>query len=192
LSAAVSDSSAEALAVRRSARRVFSALEVRRAIGRMALEAGAVLEGTDPVVIAVMHGGAYTALELSRRFSFPHEFDYVHATRYDGEVSGSSLRWRVRPSASLAGRTVLLVDDVLDHGVTLAALQAALGEARVARQLTAVLVVKDVAVPNVRPHVDFVGLTAGDAYLFGCGMDYKGYWRSLPALYAVEEARAGS
>jgi hypoxanthine phosphoribosyltransferase len=51
--------------------------------------------------------------------------------------------------------------------------------------LVAVLVEKTLAAPRQRPEPDFVGLTVDDVYLFGCGMDYKGYWRGLPALYAV-------
>lgn len=143
------------------------------------------LAGTNPVVLAVMHGGVFTAVELCRRFSFPHEFDYVHVTRYSGDTTGGALEWRVRPSKALAGRTVLVVDDILDRGRTLQGLATELARVGVAAQHTAVLVVKRLRRPVRRPKVDFAGLEVDDVYVFGCGMDYRGYWRGLGALYAV-------
>jgi hypoxanthine phosphoribosyltransferase len=157
----------------------------------MARDAGAELRGTNPVVLAVMRGGAYTAVELSRRLRFPHEFDYVHVTRYRDGTRGAAIEWRVPPSASLAGRTVLIVDDILDRGRTLAALQRALAKLGVARQLTAVLVVKRLRRSIARPAVDFAGLVVDDRFVFGCGMDYRGYWRELPAIYALAEPVGG-
>ena len=143
------------------------------------------LEGANPVVLAVMHGGAFAALELSRRFEFPHEFDYVHVTRYRGDVRGRGLVWRTRPSRALAGRSVLVVDDILDHGTTLHALQKALARLGVSAQRTAVLVVK--RRKRVRgPRVDVSGLAVDDLYVFGSGMDYRGYWRELGGIYGID------
>ena len=105
---------AAAREVRRSARRLYTAGDVARALDRMAAELTPRLQGANPVVLAVMHGGAYAALELCKRFRFPHEFDYVHVTRYRGATRGGGLVWRVRPRRALAGRTVLVVDDILD------------------------------------------------------------------------------
>jgi hypoxanthine phosphoribosyltransferase len=152
----------------------------------MASELAPRLARANPVVLAVMQGGAFAALELARRFDFPHELDYVHVTRYRGDVRGRNLEWRVRPSAGLAGRTVLVVDDILDRGTTLLALERELGRAGVAERLTAVLVVKRFATPRRRPHVDAAGLTVDDVYVFGSGMDYRGYWRSLRGVYAAQ------
>lgn len=148
------------------------------------------LAGTNPVVLAVMHGGAFTALELSKRFRFPHEFDYVHLTRYRGRERGGRLEWRVRPSRALAGRTVLVVDDILDRGHTLRALSAELRRIGVERQLTAVLVTKRRAGAKRLPAVDAVGVEVEDVYVFGCGMDYRGHWRELRAIHALPESAA--
>lgn len=148
------------------------------------------LAGKNPVVLAVMHGGAFAALELSKRFRFPHEFDYVHVTRYRGRERGGALEWRVRPSAALAGRTVLVVDDILDRGHTLRALAAELRRIGVAEQLTAVLVAKRHAGPKRAPAVDAVGVEVDDVYVFGCGMDYRGHWRGLAAIHALADRPA--
>ncbi|HEX7237090.1 MAG TPA: hypoxanthine-guanine phosphoribosyltransferase [Gammaproteobacteria bacterium] len=173
--------------VRRTARRLHSARAVAQALDRMAAELTASLAYANPVVLAVMHGGAFTALELCKRFAFPHEFDYVHMTRYGRATRGGRLKWLVRPSRALAGRTVLVVDDILDHGKTLRALEAELERIGVAQQLHAVLVVKRLAVPN-RPSVAAWGLAVDDVYVFGSGMDYRGYWRSLGGIYAATES----
>jgi hypoxanthine phosphoribosyltransferase len=178
----------DALAALSTAKKVCSAEEIDRALARMAEEIDARFSGANPVVLAVMHGGVFAAVELCRRFSFPYEFDYVHATRYDGGLQGGELEWRMRPSGALAGRAVLVVDDVLDRGATLAAIAAELERIGVARQLTAALVVKRVAHGGHRPRVDVVGVEVDDVYVFGCGMDYRGYWRGLRALYALDAA----
>jgi hypoxanthine phosphoribosyltransferase len=174
---------AAVVAARRAAQRLYSAREVQRALDRMAAELTPRIAAANPVVIAVMHGGAFAALELSRRFRFPHEFDYVHATRYRGGVRGRALVWRMRPSKTLAGRTVVVVDDILDHGTTLRALRRELERIGVVAQYSAVLVDKRVA----RRHttVDVSGLVVDDVYVFGSGMDYCGYWRQLRGIYAA-------
>jgi hypoxanthine phosphoribosyltransferase len=152
----------------------------------MAEELAPRLEHANPVVLAVMHGGAFAAIELCKRFRFAHEFDYLHVTRYARATRGGSLTWLVRPSSALAGRTVLLVDDILDHGKTLRAIDVELESIGVAKQLTAVLVVKQLSLHN-RPSVTVSGLAVDDVYVFGSGMDYRGYWRSLAGVYAVVE-----
>ena len=181
---------ADVLRVRRTARRVYSSSDVARALDRMTAKLVPKLKRSNPIVLAVMHGGAFAALELSKRFRFPHELDYVHVTRYRGETSGGGVTWRVRPRRSLAGRTVLVVDDILDHGKTLRALDAELERIGVRKRLNAVLVVKRLARREGRPRVAARGLVVDDVYVFGSGMDYRGYWREVRGIYAVsEEAR---
>ena len=172
--------------VRREARQLLSADEVDRAIAGLAKRIEAVFAAADPVILAVMHGGVFTAVNLCRHFDFPYELAYVHASRYGRELTGGALDWRVEPDRGLAGRAVLVVDDVLDRGVTLGSLCGKLRGLEVATLGVAVLVVKDIDGEPERPRPDFVGITIEDVYLFGCGMDYKGYWRGLPALYAVQ------
>ncbi|MDH3419386.1 MAG: hypoxanthine-guanine phosphoribosyltransferase [Gammaproteobacteria bacterium] len=173
----------EALEVREAASEIASAGEIRAVLDRLAVEITDVLAESCPVLLAIMHGGVFTAVELSRRLDFPHEFDYVHASRYGKALTGGQLDWHVYPRESLRGRHVLVVDDILDKGETLAAVLEALTGIGVERVYTAVLIEK--ALEASRPTADFVGLTVPDAYVFGCGMDYKGFWRGLSALYAV-------
>jgi hypoxanthine phosphoribosyltransferase len=171
--------------VLRSAKLLLSASEVDAALERMAEQIAADLSQRHPVVVAVMNGGAFTAVNLCRHFRFAYEFDFVHVTRYGQSLEGGSLEWRVRPRTSLAGRTVLLVDDVLDKGETLAALHAEIIDIGVSELFTAVLVSKRLTEAAARPQVDYTAIETDDRYLFGCGMDYAGYWRGLPELYAT-------
>ena len=175
----------DARAVRRRARCLYTPAEVDAAIGDMAARISECLSESDPVVLSVMQGGVFTAVELCRRFDFPYRFDYVHVSRYADAVVGGALEWRVRPAAELAGATVLLVDDVLDRGMTLGAVQQALERTGVAALYTAVLVAKDVP-REAGPRVDFSALAAGPGYLIGSGMDYRGYWRGLPGVHVLE------
>jgi hypoxanthine phosphoribosyltransferase len=173
----------EALDALRTAREVRSAAAMQAALDRMAAQISAKLGDSNPVFVAVMHGGVFAAVELSRRVTFPHEFDYVHLTRYKGALEGGEIDWIVRPRESLRGRAVLVVDDILDHGLTLAALLAELKALGVAALYSAVLVSKPKRRVGRRVEVDFIGTTIDEAYVFGCGMDYKGYWRGLPGLF---------
>lgn len=164
---------------------VFSSDDVAMAVRRMAVDVERDLGGLDPIIIPILLGGAYTALRLCERFPFPYEMDSVRVARYGSRMAGD-LHWYARPCLELAGRHVLLVDDVLDRGITLHAVEHELRRMGVAGVSLAVLARKAVDARIDRPAVDYVGLDAPDRYLFGCGMDLDGRWRGLPAIYAIE------
>ena len=169
---------------------LYDPAAVRFAVDRLAVRLTLDLADACPVVLCVMNGGLPFTAALLQRFAFPLELDYVHATRYrqadrDGRPVADTLRLRVWPTRPLAGRTVLLADDVLDEGVTLARLEARVEEGGAARVVTAVLV--DKAVAGRTYTVDYAALSAPDRYLVGCGMDYNGWYRNLRGIYAIGE-----
>lgn len=161
--------------------------EVEAAIKRMAQEITGQLKESNPVLICVMNGGLIFTGQLLTRLPFPLEVDYVHATRYGHETGGARLNWTVRPRLELQGRTVLLLDDILDEGVTLAAIAEYCRQQGAAAVFMAVLVEK-LHLRKVTPGMkaDFTGIEVGDRFLFGYGLDYKGYWRNAPGIYAVK------
>lgn len=161
--------------------------EVTAAIVKLAKEMTTRLAGSRPVMICVMNGGLIFAGQLLTRLVFPLEVDYVHATRYGSATEGGSLDWIVSPARDLEGRTVVLLDDILDEGVTLAAIAAYCREKGAAEVLMAVLVDKrhDRKVSHGFK-ADFTALETADRFLFGYGLDYKGYWRNAPGIYAVK------
>lgn len=172
-------------AVLRRAERLYDDQDVTIAYDRMAAAISRDLAETDLVVLCVMIGGLVPTGELIRRLRFPLELDYLHATRYRGETSGGDLVWKVSPGVDLTGRTVLVIDDILDEGHTLAAILKALDAQEPEALHTAVLLEKchERRVPGLK--ASYVGLEVPDRYVFGCGMDYKGYLRQWPGIYAV-------
>lgn len=174
-------------AVMREAECLHSADEVAAAFQRMAAAVSERLQAADPLVFAVMNGGLIAAGQILPLLDFPLQFAYLHATRYGGATQGGELNWLVKPQQSLQGRTVLVIDDILDEGHTLAAILDYCRDQGAVDVLTAVAVNKQhqrKARPEFR--ADFVGLEVADRFLFGCGMDYKGYWRNTLAIYAVK------
>jgi hypoxanthine phosphoribosyltransferase len=161
--------------------------QVDGAISEVARQITARLRGENPMVYCVMNGGLIFAGQLIPKLDFPLEVAYLHATRYGHALTGTFLDWRVRPSHDLKGRSVLVIDDILDEGHTLVAIVDHLKSEGAREVLTAVLINK-VHDRKARPgqRADFSGLDVEDRYLFGCGMDYKGYWRNLPGIYALK------
>jgi len=160
---------------------------VTDAISRMAGEISSRLSECCPVALCVMNGGLIFAGQLLTRLLFPLEVGYVHATRYGQDTSGSQLNWITHPGNDLRGRTVLLLDDILDEGVTLAAIADWCRQQGAEQVLMAVLVDKlhdRKVVPGFQ--ADFTGIETEDRFLFGYGLDYRGYWRNAPGIYAVK------
>ena len=160
---------------------VFSAAEIDAAVDRLAVALAVRLWDARPVVVCMMNGALPFTADLLRRFHFDLELDYIHVTRYDGRTGGD-LRFVRSLERPLEGRTVLLVDDVLDAGSTLRAAREAL-EAQASTVLAAVLVRKDV--PGAVASAEFVALDAPNEFLVGRGMDHDGAFRQLSAIYAL-------
>jgi hypoxanthine phosphoribosyltransferase len=166
---------------------VCSAQQIEAAIARLAQEIDARLRDAYPMVLVVMGGAVVFAGQLLPRLRFPLDLDYVHATRYGAATRGGGIAWRVSPPEDVRGRAVLLLDDILDHGQTLSAIREQLLAQGAAEVLSAVLVEKELPVPKpIR--ADFVGVRIPDRFVFGCGMDAKGYWRNLPEIRAMRGA----
>lgn len=168
---------------------LFSPEQVQAAIARMAQAISLDLAQSNPLVFSVMNGGLVLTGHLVTQLGFPLEISYLHATRYRDKTYGTELEWKTYPQQSIAGRTVLIVDDIHDEGHTLAAIVEHCHSLAVADVKVAVLIEKThdrKAKPHWQP--DYIGLHCQDRYVFGFGMDYKGYWRNAPGIYAVKEA----
>lgn len=178
---------AEAQAVLAAADCLHDAAAVTAAYDRMAAAITAEYADLNPLLLCVMIGGLVPTSELIKRLDFPFELDYLHATRYRGATTGGGLIWKRQPPAIMEGRHVLVIDDILDEGHTLDAVRKALTEFKPASVKIAVLVDKLHDRRASDAHAEFIGLEVGDRYVFGCGMDYKEYWRQLPAIYALKD-----
>ena len=144
------------------------------------------LGDTRPLLLCVMSRGVPFAGQLMMQMNFPLDFDYIHVTRYGQDTAGGALSWRSAPWTPVKGRTLLIVDDILDEGLTLAAIVERMLQQGARACFTAVATEKQ----NGREKpikADFVALTVPDRFVFGYGMDIRGAWRNLPAIYAMKE-----
>ncbi|MCL2346029.1 MAG: hypoxanthine-guanine phosphoribosyltransferase [Desulfobulbus sp.] len=165
---------------------IYPETTIQTAITELAGRVSERLAGKNPLVLCVMSGGVVFCGHLLPKLAFPLDFDYLHATRYGPETQGGKISWRMAPWTSVKGRSVLVVDDILDEGVTLTAVRESLLRLGAAEVLLAVLVDKQNG--KKKPiAADFVGLTVPDRFVFGFGMDVDGTWRNLPAIYAMKE-----
>lgn len=180
----------ELSAALRSAQVVHDRVVIEAAIARMGDQITRALEGERALFLTVLHGGLMFAGPLALAIGCDLEFDYVHATRYRGGTRGGELHWLRKPQSVMRGRTVILADDILDEGHTLAALRDACLAEGARRVLIAALCEKRHGrrVPGLA--ADFVGVQVPDRYVFGYGMDYHEQGRNLPAIYALSGAGA--
>jgi hypoxanthine phosphoribosyltransferase len=175
----------EALAMLAAADVVCPADAVRAAVTRMAGEITARLAGEFPIVLSIMGGAAVFTGQLLPLLAFPLEFGAIEVTRYGKRTSGREIDWRLAPREEVRGRTVLVVDDILDEGITLAAVRARLLDMGAKLVLCAVFADKELGRPKPIA-ADFTGVRVPDRYVFGFGMDAYGLWRNLPAVYALK------
>lgn len=176
---------ARALEALERAQLVYSGLEVEQALAGLGEALSEELEDSDPVILCVMMGGLIPCARLLQHFAFPYQLDYLHASRYRGDTRGHDLCWYVEPRTPLAGRTVLIVDDILDEGETLKQIQDHCRDQGAERVVSAVLLVKRHDRRRADVTVEHAALEVDDRYVFGAGMDYRGYHRGLPGIHAL-------
>jgi len=166
---------------------LVSSADVDRAIERVAAEITARFRDRYPLLLCVMNGAVFFCGKLLPLLRFPLHLDYVHASRYGSEIEGQQLVWRAHPPDNVKGREVIVVDDILDVGETLAAIKRRVLDLGAAACHIAVLT--DKKKPGPKPvQADIVGLEIPDRFVFGAGLDAYGSWRNLPAIYAIRGA----
>lgn len=165
---------------------LYTSKQVESAITSMARGINQALSGKNPILVCVMNGGVVVFGKLLVEINFPCEVDFVHVTRYQNNVGGPEVKWLAGPSIDPKGRFVLLVDDILDEGITLRSIEDEYYRRGAQEVSKAVLVAKD-RDRSEDISVDFTGLSVPDRYVFGYGMDYKGYLRHVSGIYAERE-----
>ena len=186
----MSDLFDEAQSVLDDAELIYNHNQVSVALDTLANNINAVVEqyplNKKPVIIiSIMNGGLILTGHLLTRLLFPVQLDFIHATRYRNNTQGGEIEWKVKPQNVLLDRIVIVLDDILDEGYTLDAIIHFCEKEGAEKVFSAVLVDKkhDRRKPGVS--CDFIGLEVDDKYVFGFGMDYKGYHRNLDGIYAL-------
>lgn len=170
-----------------SAECIYTAEEVDAALDRLASAIERDYKTLNPLVLSVMNGGLFVTAALLKRLQFAMQCDYLQVSRYQGATSGGTIEWLVKPRASLAGRHVLIMDDILDEGVTLKEILYYCRQQGATSVEAVALTRKRHARAEADVKVRYIGLELPDRYVFGCGMDYKNYFRNLNAIYALPE-----
>lgn len=177
----------EAKKVLATAEPIISAGVVSQAVNRMAADITEVLSHQYPLVLSVMGGAVVFTGQLLPLLEFPLNFDYLHVSRYNNKIQGGEINWKVSPhEGKLKGRVVLVLDDILDEGITLAAIRKRIMGHGARSFYSAVFADKDIGRPKPIS-ADFVGIRLPNRYAFGFGMDIQGAWRNLPSIYALKE-----
>ena len=166
---------------------LISSIEVAAAYERLAAQLNLHYAGLNPIVMVVMNGGLIPAGQLLTHLPFYHRMHYIHASRYRDNEGTSDLDWKFKPEVSIEGEHVLLIDDIFDEGITLKAIVEELSKENPASIDSCVLLNKQHNRKVADFDVDFVGIDVADRYVYGCGMDFHGYLRHLPGIYAIKE-----
>jgi hypoxanthine phosphoribosyltransferase len=171
------------------AEQLFDAAAVQQAIDKIAQQLNQRFDHAEgvpfPLVLGVMGGAVVFCGQLLTRLSFPLEFDYMHVTRYGSLDQGGKIEWKVIPRSNVEGRTVIVLDDILDEGETLAHVKERLLEMGAAEVVLAVFADKEIG--KSKPvRADYVGLSLPNKFVVGFGMDAYGYWRNLPGIWAIK------
>lgn len=141
-----------------------------------------------PIFLTVMNGGLFFAAKLMEQIKKPFIADYIHASRYGDATFGSGhISWYRQPKAEdIQGRTVYIVDDILDEGHTLAEIKRVLIHLGAKEVKIAVLIDKDIG--KDKPiAADYFGYHSPNKFLFGFGMDIYGLYRQFSDIYTYEE-----
>jgi hypoxanthine phosphoribosyltransferase len=176
-----------------NAEELFDAAQVNAAVREVANALNARFEREEefPLVLGVMGGAVVFTGNLLPQLTFPLEFDYIHVSRYGDDEVGGEVVWKVVPRSNVAGRTVIVVDDILDEGETLAHVKQRLLD--MGAKAVVIAVFADKAIGKAKPvKADLVGLTIPNRFVVGFGMDAYGYWRNLPGLWAIDSKDLGS
>jgi len=165
---------------------LYSEQEVETALDKMAEQINTALADLNPLILCVINGGIVVAGKLITRLTIPLTLDAINATRYQNKTAGGNVEWLLKPKTPIKDRNLLIIDDILDEGLTLLAIKDYCLEQGAASVYSAVLLDKNLG--RVKPvSADFIGLEVENRYLFGYGMDYKGYLRNAPGIYACKE-----
>tara|TARA_A100001037_G_scaffold262579_1_gene252304 strand:- start:161 stop:730 length:570 start_codon:yes stop_codon:yes gene_type:complete len=165
-------------------------LEVEQACDRMADEITEKLSQSNPILIGLMTGGIVVMGMLLTRLRFPLQVDYVHVSRYGNNTVGGSLEWIQGVHTNLEDRVVLLVDDLLDRGITLSGVCDYCYKEGALDVQTAVLVTKEIMYREGLSFTTYSGLTLPNRYIFGFGMDYESWFRNAQGIFAMNDEQS--
>lgn len=176
----------EALKLREKAKCLYDKSTIEKAIKKVAEKMNRDLADKNPVLLCVMNGAVIFMGQIATQLTFPLQIDYVHVTRYQGGIEGREIHWVAEPNIPLQNRVVVIIEDILDGGLTLAAVKNFCVQQGATEVLCAALVDKKrLREPGGVETCEYVGLEVEDKFLIGYGLDFLGYFRNEPEILVV-------
>ena len=160
--------------------------EILKEVSRVASEINTKLAGKDPIFISVLNGSFMFTSDLMKRITIPCEISFVKLASYQGVASTGEIKEIVGITEDLKDRTVVIVEDIVDTGLTMQRLLESIGTRAPREVFIASLLLKPEKL-QVDVDVDFVAMKIPTDFIVGYGLDYDGYGRNYPNIYTVEE-----
>lgn len=168
------------------AKQLLSHNDLIQGLQRIARQINQDYQNKNLLCLCVLNGGMVTLGQLLPMIKIPCQLDSVHASRYAGKTSGYQLKWSKYPALSLQNQDVLLIDDILDEGITLYELQNYCRQQGAASVKSAVLINKLHRRKYKNIQANYIACECEDYYIYGFGMDYKEYGRNKDGIYIAQ------
>ncbi|TND09956.1 MAG: hypoxanthine phosphoribosyltransferase [Bacteroidetes bacterium] len=165
--------------------------KILESIGQVAARINRDLEGKRPLFLVVLNGAFLFAADLLRHISLDCEVSFVKLASYHGTASSGAVKQLIGLNEQLKGRTVVIVEDIVDTGITLENIVDQLKAQEPGAIYTAALLFKPDAYKKNLP-VDYVGMEIPNAFIVGYGLDYNGLGRNLRNIYVVRPEQTAS
>ena len=162
----------------------ITAAQIDEQINLLAAELNRDYEGKRPLFIAILNGSFMFAADLMKYVTIPSEVTFVKLSSYEGLYSSGKIREVLGLTENIAGRTVVVVEDIVDTGRTMEKMLESLGAKDVAKVYVATLLLKPDALEKKVP-LDYVAMEIPNEFIVGYGLDYDGYGRNLSAIYTL-------
>ena len=170
-----------------NSKKIISNEECMSSIKKISNELTSELCNKFPIVITVMNGALIFSGNLIPLLKFPLQCDYIHATRYNDSTLGKdTVVFKSKPTIDLTNRTILILDDILDEGITMKCINEFIAEQGAKEIINCFLFKKDIS-RKIQFSNIYYGIKVPNKYIFGMGMDVKGLWRNMLDIYEYNQ-----
>lgn len=159
---------------------------IEKAIGKLATEISKDIKDKNPLFLCILNGAFMFAGELMKHITEPSEISFVKLSSYSGTQSSGDVKSIIGLNEDIKGRTVIIIEDIVDTGYTMEGLLKTLKSMNVAEAKIATLLFKPASL-KVDIKVDYVAMEIPPDFIVGYGLDYDGYGRNYPDIYKIKE-----
>jgi hypoxanthine phosphoribosyltransferase len=158
--------------------------EILTAVKKVALQINSDLKGTNPLFICVLNGAFMFASDLMKEIDFPCEITFIKLSSYEGLYTSGSVKEIIGLNESVVGRNVVVVEDIVDTGITMERiLESLIAKGAKDIHVATFLQKPDALQRNIK--IDYIAMKIPNDFIVGYGLDYDGYGRNLKNIYTV-------